>query len=78
SGQTTIVVSSSGTTTAAEDSDKSKDQEVASGISEAGGELRKLLEEEAERTMPMIRVEAGTPVGILFLAPVGCSVKGCN
>jgi intracellular multiplication protein IcmE len=78
SGQTTITVSAAGTTTATEDSDKTKDQEVASGVAEAGEELRNLLNEEAERTEPMIRVEAGTPIGILFLDPVGCSIKGCN
>ena len=68
SGTTTVVIS--GDTVAESTSDKDNQQEVASGISEAGDKLSEILDEEANATEPMLRVAAGTPVGILFVAPV--------
>lgn len=68
SGTTTVVIS--GDTVAESQSDKDSQQEVASGISEAGDKLSEILDEEANATEPMLRVAAGTPVGILFVAPV--------
>lgn len=68
SGSTTVVIS--GDTVAESTSDKNNQQEVASGISEAGDKLSEILDEEADATEPMLRVAAGTPVGILFVAPV--------
>lgn len=68
SGTTTIVIS--GDTVSQSESDKNSQQEVASGISEAGEALSDILNEEADRTQRMMRVAAGTPVGILFVAPV--------
>ncbi len=75
SGQTTIVVSAAGSTTATENRDKDKDQEVASGIEEAGKKLSKILDEQAANTRPMIKVAAGTPIGILFIEPVEGSLN---
>jgi intracellular multiplication protein IcmE len=68
SGTTTVVVS--GDTVAESTADKDNEQEVASGISEAGEKLSEILEDEADATEPMLRVAVGTPVGILFVAPV--------
>ncbi len=68
SGTTTITIS--GDTVSESEEDKSNDQEVASGVTEAGEKLADILDEEAERTRPLLRVAAGTPVGVLFLQPV--------
>ncbi len=68
SGTTTVVVNNG--TVSESTADKDSQQEVASGISEAGDKLSEILEEEADSTKPMLRVAAGTPVGILFVAPV--------
>jgi intracellular multiplication protein IcmE len=68
SGTTSVFISDSSVTQSTEDRDS--DQEVASGIAEAGDRLGEILDEEADRTQPMLRVAAGTPIGILFVAPV--------
>lgn len=68
SGTTTITIE--GDTVAESTSDQNNEQEVASGISAAGDELSDILEDEADRTRPMLRVAAGTPLGILFVSPV--------
>lgn len=68
SGTTTIYIE--GDTAVQSTSDRDNRQEVASGISEAGEELREILEDEADATRPMLRVAAGTPIGVLFVAPV--------
>lgn len=68
SGSTSIFID--GNTVAQSTSNKSKREEVASGISEAGDALSDILDEEADRTKPMLRVASGTPIGILFVSPV--------
>ncbi|MFA5593040.1 MAG: type IV secretion protein DotG [Micavibrio sp.] len=68
SGTTTIIIG--GDTVSESTSDKNSRQEVASGIGAAGQALGNILNEEASRTRPMFRVAAGTPLGILFVAPV--------
>jgi intracellular multiplication protein IcmE len=68
SGSTSIFID--GNTVAQSTSNKSQREEVASGISEAGEALSDILDEEADRTKPMLRVASGTPVGILFVSPV--------
>lgn len=68
SGTTTVVIEGGGI--AQSQSDKDNRQEVASGISEAGDELADILEDEADNTKPMLRIASGTPLGIMFLAPV--------
>lgn len=68
SGSTSVYISDSSVTSST--SDKNSDQEVASGISEAGEKLSDILDEEADKTKPMLRVASGTPIGILFVAPV--------
>jgi intracellular multiplication protein IcmE len=68
SGTTSVFISDSSVTQSS--SDKDSGQEVASGISEAGDKLSDILDEEADKTKPMLRVATGTPLGILFVAPV--------
>lgn len=68
SGLTTVTVE--GDTVAEETEDTSTEQDVASGIDEAGQKLREILDETADEIEVTVRVEAGTPVGILFLEPV--------
>jgi intracellular multiplication protein IcmE len=68
SGSTSVFISDSSVTQSTEDKDSK--QEVSSGISEAGDKLSEILDEEADATEPMLRVAAGTPLGILFVAPV--------
>ncbi len=57
-------------TTAVSSFDKDLTQEIGSGIAEAGDRLADILDEEARRIRPMLRVASGTPMGILFLQPV--------
>lgn len=68
SGTTSVFISDSSVTQST--ADKDSQQEVSSGISEAGDKLSEILDEEADATEPMLRVAAGTPLGILFVAPV--------
>lgn len=46
------------------------EEEVATAIEEAGEKISEFVEEEADRTEILVKVAAGTPVGILFLEPV--------
>lgn len=72
-GTTTVTINNE---TVTEDSeDTGTDQEIASGISEAGAELRDYLDELQNDLEPLVRIEAGTPMGILFLQPV---IEGGN
>lgn len=68
SGATTITVSGENVTESTNDA--TNDQEVASGINEAGQEVREILDEIADETEVLVRIAAGTPLGILFLEPV--------
>jgi intracellular multiplication protein IcmE len=68
SGTTSVYISDSSVTQSTADRDSR--QEVASGIEEAGERLSEIMEREADRTKPMLRVASGTPLGILFVAPV--------
>ncbi|HRC26314.1 MAG TPA: TrbI/VirB10 family protein [Alphaproteobacteria bacterium] len=72
SGTTSITINGStgGSATSVNNADKTNQQEVASGIEEAGSKLSELISEEADKTRVLIRVERGTPMGILFLDPV--------
>lgn len=68
SGLTTVSVEGS---TVSEDSQEPSDrQEIASGIEEAGAEIRELIDEEVDNTKVLVRIERGTALGILFLQPV--------
>lgn len=68
SGLTTVTVE--GDTVVEEQEETSNEQEIASGIEEAGEELGELLDEVADNTETLVRIESGTPLGILFVEPV--------
>lgn len=71
SDRTTIQINNSdGSSSTTTEGTSDNDQEVASGIAEAGEELGEILDEIADETEPLIRVAAGTPIGVLFVAPV--------
>lgn len=69
SGTTTITISGD-TTSSTQSNDTDSGQEVSAGIEEAAGEVSDLLDEEADRTKILVKVHAGTPMGLLFLQPV--------
>lgn len=68
SGRTSITVT--GETVSSSTNPTSNDQEVATGVAEAGEEIGNILDEEADKTKTLVRIESGTPMGILFLQPV--------
>lgn len=68
SGTTTIYIDNNTVTQSTADRDNR--QEVASGISEAGKEIRDIMRDEANATRPMLRIAAGTAIGVLFVEPV--------
>lgn len=45
-------------------------EQLYAGLEEAAGEVSDLLDEEADETEVQVKVRAGTPIGVLFLAPV--------
>ncbi len=69
SGSTNITINSTATTST-DDEDLDTDQEIATGVEEAGAELRGIIDEMAAEVKVMVRIDAGTPVGILFTEPV--------
>ncbi len=70
SGRTTITISDSGTSATTSSSNTGRDEEIASGIEEAAQELSDILDERANETKVLVRLESGTPIGLLFLEPV--------
>lgn len=68
SGLTTVTIQ--GETVAEETEETDSDQEIASGIEEAGQELREIFDDELDDIEVLVRVEAGTPMGLLFTEPV--------
>ena len=57
-------------TTVSSQGDLKTNQELAAGLASGTQELAEELDREADRTRVMIKVRAGTPIGILFLDPV--------
>lgn len=68
SGRTTVTIT--GETVAQETDETNQEQEISSGIEEAGAELRDILDDQVNDIEVLIRIEAGTPMGILFTQPV--------
>ena len=68
SGRTNITVR--GETVAEENKKANKDQQVATGVREAGQEVEEILNEITTQTKTMVRIAAGTPIGVLFVEPV--------
>lgn len=46
------------------------EEQIFKGVEEAASKLGKILDENAANTKPLIRVESGTPMGLVFLAEV--------
>lgn len=71
SGTTTVTISSqTGQTNSTDTGDTTDEQEVASGIDEAGQKLGEIIDEIAEDTETTVIVAAGTAFGLLFIEPV--------
>jgi intracellular multiplication protein IcmE len=68
-GSTTITINGT-TTTATDDAEASSDEEIATGVEEAGQELREIIDDMTADIETMVRIQAGTPIGILFVEPV--------
>lgn len=68
SGSTSVSVS--GETVVQSDEELDTRQEALKGVEEAAGKVGDFLDKEASQTKPLIKVHAGTAVGILFLSPV--------
>jgi len=63
-------VSINGETVTTSTSDLDTEQEFYAGVEEGASKLSDEIDNEADRTRTMIRVAAGTPMGILFVEPV--------
>ena len=57
-------------TTVSSTPDLNAREELAAGLADGTSELAQELDREGDRTKVMIKVHAGTPIGILFLEPV--------
>lgn len=68
SGRTTVTIQ--GETVAQETQETDNEQEIASGIDQAGEELGEILDDIAGETEILVRIDAGTPMAILFLQDV--------
>jgi len=68
SGLTTVTVS--GDTVTESEEDASQDQEISAGVEEMGREVGDVLDEIANDAEILVRIAAGTPMGLLFLQPV--------
>lgn len=68
SGLTTVTVEGDTVTEETEDADT--EQEISAGIEEGAAELRSIIDEEVGEVQVLIRIAAGTPMGVLFLEPV--------
>ena len=65
-----LEVTVEGDTVSSEQQEASDDQQVAAGIDEAGQELGEILNDIADDLEVTVIVAAGTPMGLLFTAPV--------
>lgn len=63
-------VFTSGDVIVTNESKLSTKQELARGVEEAAQEAGDMLEDEADKIKPRIRVEAGTPIGIVLVDPI--------
>jgi intracellular multiplication protein IcmE len=66
--QTTTNQNSETTETSSDDPDF--DEAIAQGISDSFDGLGDVIRDQGRRTQPMLRIAAGTPIGILFTQPV--------
>lgn len=67
-GNTTVTVEDG--TAIEEEEDLDTREELFSAAADAGDVLSELVQEEAQEIRPLLRIDAGTPIGVLFLTPV--------
>lgn len=72
-GNTTVSVEGETVTTETEDLDTR--EELFKGVEEATSKIGEFMEQEADKTNVMIKVAAGTPIGILFVTAVERPIK---
>jgi len=70
SGRTTVTISGDSVTESTSNDNLDSDQEVASGVSRAGQELAEILDDQADDTKTLLRIQAGTAIGVLFTSAV--------
>lgn len=68
--QTTSETTQNATTTTTSTEDLNTKQEFGKAVSEAASQVGDVLDEDGKNTKPLVRVAAGTPIGILFMSPV--------
>lgn len=68
SGSTNVTVNGETVTTSQNDIDTK--QEIYKGVEKAAERVSDILDEKASKTQPLVRVAAGTPLGILFTTSV--------
>ena len=70
SDQTTITVTGTSTTTTNDTTSLDTRNQVSSGVEEAAEQVGEILENQADNTQVLVKIRAGTPIGLLFLTPV--------
>lgn len=70
SGSTTINTGTGGSVSSQTNEDLDFEQEVFKGVEEASSKVSEIIDRDAGQIKPLIRVAAGTPMGILFTQPV--------
>lgn len=68
--ETTITIDTGSDTTTSTNGDPTTEEEIANGIEEAGQEISDILDEMADETETLVKIHAGTPIGVLFTEPV--------
>jgi intracellular multiplication protein IcmE len=69
--QTGSTTTNTGTgSTVQQEEDLDAEQELAKGFEEGAQEIGDVLDERADQIKPLIRVAAGTPIGVFFIEPV--------
>ncbi|MFN3700812.1 MAG: TrbI/VirB10 family protein [Alphaproteobacteria bacterium] len=67
-GRTTVSVS--GDVVAEETTASKLRDQIAGGVEEAGSQLRTILDEMNSNVQTLVKIRAGTPMGVLFVAPL--------
>jgi len=78
SGRTSVTISGDSVTESTSNENLSSDQEVASGLAEAGEEFGDILDDVADDIEPLLRIRAGTPIGVLFTSAVTENAQGAT
>ncbi|AEP10729.1 DotG/IcmE/VirB10 family protein [Micavibrio aeruginosavorus] len=69
-GSTTLTVATGGSSSSSTTEDLDTKQEFFKAVEEAAEKVGEMLDEEADKAEPMLRVAAGTPMALLFVKPV--------